>query len=151
MVALLSRQYNRRYFEWQKIGDHFGAWPDIHKFRNFIERMDSVVDFGCGGEFMLAAPTCHRRLDIEVNSVSQEHCRQLGLTVVSDLAAVELAWTDVVISNHALEHTLNLYHELREVYRMRKSGGMAFFVVLCERHDTTFKKDRQSSGSLRGV
>jgi SAM-dependent methyltransferase len=140
-MASVLAHYDQWYFASQKAGGHFGGTADLRKFHKFIRPTDAVVDFGCGGGFLLSRLTCGPRIGVEVNPVAQENCRSMGVPVVSDLAEIQAGWADVVISNHALEHTVDPYHKLLQVHRALKPGGLALFVVPCERHDNAFIKD----------
>jgi 2-polyprenyl-3-methyl-5-hydroxy-6-metoxy-1,4-benzoquinol methylase len=119
-MASLSSYYDQSYFKHQKISGNFGGRAELVKFRDFIRPTDSVVDFGCGGGFLLTELVCGRRIGVEVNPAAQEHARQLGLSVTCDFSGIEDRWADVVISNHALEHTLNPHLHLLEAYRVLK-------------------------------
>jgi 2-polyprenyl-3-methyl-5-hydroxy-6-metoxy-1,4-benzoquinol methylase len=39
---------------------------------------------------------------------------------------------DVIISNHALEHTLNPLQEIKNLRRLLKTGGTIHFVIPCD-------------------
>jgi SAM-dependent methyltransferase len=129
--------YDQSYFEYQKPSGNFGGKAELLKFDGFIRSTDLV---GCGGGFLLAELDCRERIGIEVNPSAQEHARGFGFPVFSDFTSIEDRWADVVISNHALEHSLNPYLHLLEAHRVLKQEGLAVFVVPCERHDTVFKQ-----------
>jgi SAM-dependent methyltransferase len=131
--------YDQDYFAWQAPSGRFGGQAELIKFQDFVGPEDRVVDFGCGGGFVLAALRCRERLGVEINPAAQGHCRRLGLSVHADLAEVPDGWADVVISNHALEHTHAPLQEIRKVLMKLKPGGRAVFVVPCERHDVAFR------------
>ena len=49
MSKLVSKHYNKKYFDWQSpIGD-FGGWANQSKFIEYISINSKVLDFGCGG------------------------------------------------------------------------------------------------------
>lgn len=133
--------YSENYFEWQKSGGKFGGRVELFKFKEFIKPTDSVIDFGCGGGFLLSELVCKDRIGVEVNPHARESCRELGIRVVEDLTQVKEEWANVVISNHALEHVYDPFEQIRQVRDKLKPGGMAVFVVPCERHDVLFKED----------
>jgi hypothetical protein len=92
-----------------------------------------------GGGYLLAALTCTKCIGVEVNPAAQRNCRQQGLVVVCDLSHIEDGWGDVVISNHALEHTTDLYEKLLQARRTLKPGRTVVFVVPCERYDYAYR------------
>lgn len=46
--------YNEDYFNWQKNIGLFGGWANSTKFEQYITKEDDVLDFGCGGGYLLA-------------------------------------------------------------------------------------------------
>jgi len=72
IVASASTHYDQRYFEYQKEGGNFGGHAELFKFQHFIQPTDSVVDFGCGGGFLLAELVCGRRVGVDVNPSARE-------------------------------------------------------------------------------
>ena len=70
--AGVSAYYDADYFEWQKDIGLFGGWANAHKFRASVSKEDTVVDFGCGGGFLLAHLECKRRIGIEPNPIAAE-------------------------------------------------------------------------------
>jgi SAM-dependent methyltransferase len=81
------------------------------------------VDFGCGGGFMLERLNAAERIGIEPNPYARDAAQSRGLRVVASPRELDDGSADVVVSNHALEHALAPYHELRELHRILKSGG----------------------------
>lgn len=131
-----STYYDAKYFEWQKTVGEFGGWANSHKFANSILPTDTVVDFGCGGGFLLNKLDCKKRVGIEPNESAAASVREFGIQhYFSPTAAIEALGekaVDVIISNHALEHTLNPLQELKDLRRLLKDGGTIHFVVPCD-------------------
>ena len=46
--------YNKFYFNWQSEVGLFGAIANQIKFKSFIKNNQNVLDFGCGGGYMLS-------------------------------------------------------------------------------------------------
>ena len=46
--------YNKFYFNWQSEVGLFGAIANQIKFKTFIKSNQKVLDFGCGGGYMLS-------------------------------------------------------------------------------------------------
>ena len=103
-----SDYYDADYFAWQKsIGD-FGAWADADKFAASIRPTDTVIDFGCGGGFLLSTLNCQTRIGIEPNASAAANLKELEIkhfvSPTDALAKLGDASVDVIVSNHALEH-----------------------------------------------
>lgn len=133
-----SPYYNKKYFNWQKGegGGSFGAWAEPYKFNKSINKHSTVIDFGCGGGYVLNALSCKNRIGIEPNLGAIETLSQFNIrhfkSPVEALATLGGDIADVIISNHALEHTLNPLDEIIELKKLLKPGGIAHFIVPCE-------------------
>ena len=78
-----SEHYNSDYFEWQRKIGMFGGRANSFKFNRSIRPYDTVVDFGCGGGFLLKNLNCLERLGIEVNEAAHEEIIENGLDPLS--------------------------------------------------------------------
>ena len=127
MAEEVGRHYTgelgERYGGWQQEGAEVGARIDAFKWAGHVSPGDTVVDFGCGGGAVLAGLTAARRIGIEVNPPAREAAAARGLEVAASPGELPDATADVVISNHALEHTLAPLAELRELHRILKPAG----------------------------
>lgn len=115
-----TAHYDAGYFEWQSKIGRFGGWANVTKFSNFIRPDFNVLDFGCGGGYLLANIDCREKIGIEVNPVARAEAQRQGIRAVEFASEVDDAWADLVISNHALEHCSN---PLRELQQLRPEGG----------------------------
>jgi SAM-dependent methyltransferase len=111
------------YFAWQGQGGRLSAEIEKAKFDRWVGPADVVVDFGCGSGHLLEVLPARSRIGIEPNRAAREEARSRGLEVVPSPAEVPDRQATVVISNHALEHTLSPWQELRELYRILEPGG----------------------------
>ena len=111
------------YFSWQRQSGRVGAVLNARKFAEHVAASDRLLDFGCGGGFLLEQLQAATKVGVEPNPVAREAARQRGLNVVASSSEVEEVSVDVVISNHALEHTLAPLDELRELWRVLRPGG----------------------------
>ena len=127
-----EQHYDQTYFEWQSEIGQFGAKANSSKFSAHISSTDAVLDFGCGGGFLLAALKTREKLGVEVNQSARDQCRKLGIDAVSSLGEVSDNWADVAISHHALEHVSDPLSTLRALRDKIKSGGKIVCVVPCE-------------------
>ena len=114
-----------------QIGE-FGGWANISKFSKYISSGSRVLDFGCGGGFLLKNIECSKKTGVEVNPAAAAIARENGLEVFSSVEEVPDEYVDVIISNNALEHTLQPLEELRALMKKVVEGGTLVFVVPCE-------------------
>jgi SAM-dependent methyltransferase len=111
------------YFALQDRLAESGAELNLWKFERYVTKRDTVVDFGCGTGALISRLPCLRRIGVEVNAPAREKARQRGIETFTSSAELSEALADLVISNHALEHTLHPFAELREMRRALKPGG----------------------------
>lgn len=131
-----STHYDAGYYDWQRDIGEFGGWADQYKFRDSIRQDDTVIDFGCGGGFLLKNLNCKKKIGIEPNPSAVDSIRSLNMlhfyNAVDALQELGEGVADVIISNHALEHTLNPLQEIKNLRPLLKPGGIIHFVVPCE-------------------
>ena len=128
----VSEYYDKNYFNWQSSLGSFGGWANKSKFANYIKREDVVLDFGCGGGYLLKNIDCKEKIGVEINPDAIKIAQENGLKVFSDTDEVPDDSMDVIISDNALEHTLRPLDELKSLYKKLKKGGKIIFVVPCE-------------------
>jgi SAM-dependent methyltransferase len=129
---LISAHYDKDYFDWQAPLGEFGGWANLSKFWDHIKETDEVLDFGCGGGFLLKNIKCRKRFGIEVNPSAAESALRNGAEVFGDAKNVPDNYVDVIVSNNALEHTLQPLEELKRLHNKLRPGGKIIFVVPCE-------------------
>ena len=132
MTEKASKHYDAAYFEYQaRLGD-FNTWASLGKFNSYISADDTVLDFGCGGGFVLKSIQCKKKVGVEVNPAALETARRNAVEVYTDADQVADDSVDVLISNHALEHTLNPLQELKTLLHKVRKGGKVVFFVPCD-------------------
>jgi SAM-dependent methyltransferase len=127
-----NNYYDKSYFAWQSQIGTLGGIVNSRKFDD-IGPTDCVLDFGCGGGFLLANIDCKLKIGIEINDSADNAILQNGVTrfKTTKLALQKLGENsvDYVISNHALEHTYSPYLELLDLYKiMRPSAKIHIFI-----------------------
>jgi SAM-dependent methyltransferase len=127
-----NRHYGEEYFSWQSEIGRFGGWANLSKFEKFVSPETKVLDFGCGGGYLLGNLACKEKLGIEINPVARAAAKRNGISAVPSASEVEDAWADLIISNHALEHCQFPLRELQELSREVVPGGTIVFFVPCE-------------------
>jgi SAM-dependent methyltransferase len=140
-----AAHYDAAYFEWQKECGRLGGWANVDKFRGSIKPDSRVLDFGCGGGFLLANLNCAARFGIEPNSAAREAAKANGVTVFANaseaLDAIGPETIDVIISDNALEHALKPWRELMALRPLLKCGERIHIIVPCE--GISWKYDRE--------
>lgn len=97
----------------------FDAW----KISGRVSQQDRLLEFGCGGAFLLEALLCREKIGIEANPLPRAAGVARGLDVRASLDDVVDGWADVVWSHHALEHTLDPFRVLQGMRRVLVPGG----------------------------
>jgi SAM-dependent methyltransferase len=128
-----ANHYDAAYFQWQsKIGE-FGGWANAPRFAQHIKSTDTVLDFGCGGGYLLANLPGARKYGIEINPAARAVAASNGAMVYESIAGVPDSSCDVIVSNHCLEHVPNPHGALIELRAKLRPGGKVVFVVPCEK------------------
>lgn len=138
-----ASHYDEQYFAWQQSLGRFGGMADSWKFQKYIGVRDYVLDFGCGGGYMLDSLSCARRLGVEINPAARAACVSSDIDVVPDLDGVPDEWANVAISNHALEHVPDPLGTLITLRGKIRPGGTLVLVVPCESVKTAYRPDNQ--------
>ena len=79
----MKQHYNKEYFDWHKQISRFGAKANKFKFENEINKSDHVLDFGCGGGYLLSGLDCDKKYGIEINPPAIEEAKKNGIEVYS--------------------------------------------------------------------
>lgn len=137
----VSNHYNKKYFAWEKGAGEFGSWASQTKFSEYISKEDDVLDFGCGGGYLLKKIICHKKVGVEPNEAATQTAEQNGLEMYLNPSDVPDEYVDVIISDNALEHTLRPLDELKALWPKLRFGGKLIFVVPCENISYSYKPD----------
>jgi len=122
--------YGEKYFEWQKTVGEFGGKANLFKFERYIKENDDVLDFGCGGGYLLEnIKTCGKKIGIDINPIAREQAKDNGIMCFDNIKKVGDNSIDVLISNHALEHVDDPIACIKEFRRVVKNGGKIVIVV----------------------
>lgn len=127
-----SDHYGDKYFAWHAPIGEFGGWANLTKFTPFVPPGRDVLDFGCGGGYLLKNMDCRTRYGVEVNPEAAKIAAANGLTMFSRTEDAPDSCCDFIISNNALEHTTDPLRELEKLRPKLRPGGTAVFVVPCE-------------------
>jgi SAM-dependent methyltransferase len=121
--------YSTAYFEWQKDVGSLAGIAQAFLFDEFTDKTKNILDFGCGGGFLLKNLEGEAKIGIEINPEARAFGIENGLNIVENISQIPDDWADVVVSNHVLEHTHNPLEELVLLYPKLKKGGKAVFIV----------------------
>lgn len=138
-MTTVAAHYDAVYFDWQRQIGAFGAREVLSRFQPHIRPSDRVLDFGCGGGYLLTALTCGERCGVEVNPAARAEAKRNGVSAVASASEVPDAWADVIISNSTLEHVEHPLGELRALYLKLKPGGKIVFGVPNETLGSAYK------------
>ena len=126
--------YQENYFEgYQKKYGEIGGRANRFLFEKHISPNDSVLDFGCGGGFLLMNLECQKKVGIEINPVARHYCNNVnGIQCHESLELVQDESFDTIISSHCLEHTPNPFELVSIMFKKLKPGGKIVIVVPLE-------------------
>lgn len=122
--------YQKSYFDWQKKAGMYSGEQDLWKFQPYIKETDTVLDFGCGGGYVLGNISCKRKYGVEINSIAAKVAESQGLHVYKKLSDIpKNIKFDAIFSHHTLEHLENPAEVLKEMHSYLKEGGLGVHVV----------------------
>ncbi len=125
-----KNHYGKSYYQWQKKSGELGALIDLWKFKEFIRTNDTVLDFGCGGGYILAALPGKRKYGVDVNDTALRNAREYGIRTYQSIAELPRGTKyDVVLSHHTLEHVTNPAEILQLLHAKTRKGGYSVHVV----------------------
>ena len=86
--------YDDTYFRWQAPLGEFGGWANQTKFSEFVDADSTVLDFGCGGGFLLKNMRCGKRVGVELNPTAADTAKKNGIEIWYSARAVGLIADD---------------------------------------------------------
>jgi SAM-dependent methyltransferase len=131
------------YFEWQRDIGRLGGRLNLFKFESYISDSAAVCDFGCGGGYLLERlPGCEK-VGVEVSAEARRDATSRGVRTVASADELPDGHFDVIVSNHALEHTARPLDELIRLRRKLKVGGRMVFCLPVDdwRAQRTYRPD----------
>lgn len=126
-------EQGKRYHESKRrIPDEAAPWVArlrAEKLGPFIRETDSVLEYGVGFGWNLAALRCARRVGYDVSEFLGPEVEKLGVEFVSDARGLARRSFDVVICHHMLEHAANPAAILSEIGELLKPRGRLLLFV----------------------
>jgi SAM-dependent methyltransferase len=132
MNSISRTHYDASYFAWQRSGGELSAVLDRWEFEPFVGRDDVVLDFGCGGGYLLQALSCCLRYGVEPNPDARRQAIKAARVYADVDELPQNVLFDTVISHHCLEHVDHPLEVLEKLRARLKPGGKAVFVVPSE-------------------
>lgn len=97
-----SEYYDSSYFEAQKAVGIANVLEITHIFSPHVRETDCVLDFGCGGGFLLNGLDCAEKHGFDVNENALAQVKSFGISAHNSYDSIENDKFDVIISNSAL-------------------------------------------------
>lgn len=118
--------YSERYFQYQKkIG--LDNKKIVNRFSKYINSKDSVLDFGCGGGFLLKEINCINKIGYDINPHAIEFAKSNNIKVVDSLDFISENSLDVIISNSVIAHLDDPFETLIHLKKFLKKNGKIIF------------------------
>ena len=74
------------------------------KFEKEVKDEDILMDFGCGGGYLLDQFNNKKKIGFEINKSAWEEIKKKGIEVYDKYEDIDDNSIDTIISNHAMEH-----------------------------------------------
>ncbi|OGK11887.1 hypothetical protein A2954_05905 [Candidatus Roizmanbacteria bacterium RIFCSPLOWO2_01_FULL_37_12] len=136
--------YNKKYFDVQKKAGMYGVQQDIWMYEPFIKNDDKVLDFGCGGGYMLERLNCGSKFGVDINSQARREAEKKRIKVFETLDDLpDGIKFNVIFSHHTLEHVDNPIQILKSLRKYLKKGGLIIVTVPIDdwRNEKKFKPE----------
>jgi SAM-dependent methyltransferase len=124
--------YDEKYFEWQKQIGVIGGTLNKFKFEDHVNKDDILMDFGCGGGYLLSQFNNKNKIGFEINKSAWVECAKNNIRVTDTFDDISNNSIDTIISNHALEHVPLPLEILKNLYMKLKPKGTMVIVLPCE-------------------
>lgn len=135
--------YSKDYFAWQKKAGEYGALIDITYYERYLRSSDTLLDFGCGGGYMLSKVVCKKKYGVDINEYARIEATKKGLKVYPSLDSLpkNIKFTRIM-SHHTLEHLHNPLDTLVQLRsKLEKNGALICIVPIDDwRSQKSFKK-----------
>jgi len=124
--------YGKEYFDWQKNIGSIGGKLNKFKFEKEVKETDVLMDFGCGGGYLLDSFNNSKKIGFEINRTAWDEIRKKGIEVYDDFHDISDNSIDCIISNHAIEHVPLPLNTFKSLYAKLRPGGKMVIVVPLE-------------------
>lgn len=122
-------QKGETYFSAQAVTGELGAKWNLKFWEDYIHLQDSVLDFGCGGGYLLSLLPGKIKIGVEINPAARAAAESQGIHCVAALDELGEMRFNRVISSHALEHVPAPLLALEQL-RLRLTDGGKLLLLL---------------------
>lgn len=124
--------YDDKYYTWQKSIGEVGGILNKFKFDEEVDKNEVLMDFGCGGGYLLDQFSNNKKIGFEINKSAWEDIKSKNIHPVDNFDDIQDNSIGIIISNHALEHVQEPLSIIKNLYKKLKIGGKIILVVPCE-------------------
>lgn len=124
--------YGKEYFDWQKNIGIIGGKVNKFKFETEVKESDVLMDFGCGGGYLLENFNNKIKIGFEINKTAWDEILKKGIEVYDNFDDILDDSIDTIISNHAMEHVPLPLNTFKDLYSKLKPGGKIVIVIPLE-------------------
>ena len=93
-----TKHYDENYFTWQKKIGLFGAKANKIKFERYVIKGQRVLDFGCGGGYLLSDFKDIEKFGVEINKTAIDEAKKNGLKIFNSSKDLPDNFFDLIIS-----------------------------------------------------
>lgn len=119
----------KEYFDWQGADGLVQANYNRHLWQRHISPTNDVLDFGCGGGFLLEVLSARKKVGVEINPHARERACSAGLEVYETIEQVPGLF-DRVITSHVLEHVPHPRQAVIELKRKLRDEHSLMLILL---------------------
>src|SRR5262245_13474650 len=119
----------KQYFDWQGAEGIEQGRYNRFIWEPHIGPTDDVLDFGCGGGYLLHGLSARRKVGVEVNPHALDCARRLGLEAYASVAEVSGQF-DKVLTSHAIEHVPHPRQAIIDLKQMLRDADSRLLVLL---------------------
>lgn len=112
------------YFRWQRNIGLASAKFNSFIFDPYVSHQDDVLEFGCGGGYLLHSLTARTKVGVDINPAARAQATRLGLTVYGSLDEILDQRFSRILTSHALEHVPNPYEALIQLKSLLMPEGL---------------------------
>ena len=138
-MSKAKENYNKEYFDWYKKIGIFGGKINKINFERYINKEDSVLDFGCGGGYLINELKCKEKHGVEINPYAVKEAENLSIKIFKDVNELSENYYNKIISNNCLQHCENPFIELQNLHKTLKKDGLIILVVSCSSRNLKYK------------
>ena len=134
-MSKAKSNYNKKYFKWYESIGKFGGKINKVKFQKYIRKEDKVLDFGCGGGYLLEELDCKEKHGVEINPVAIKISKLKKIKVFNNSKHLKKNYYDKIISHNTLQHCENPSCEIQNLYKSLKKNGTIIIITACGSRD----------------